>query len=333
MWIVRLFTGSRPPKGPAHIAGYASVWEPIRLEGDVTVHTGAHIPDEEPAAKVARTMVRSMKNCELAEDSAVSRVEVGARIQPPETVSDAVAASAAAQAEASYKHVVDTAFRNGWLHGDLSGTGQGGELGEQGGRSAVTGLTLAEMAMSRPPADWRTPGGLLARGRPPWESTDFHKPFPVWRPPAWREPPPPPPKDPTDPTDGPPSVAPGLQEQDTPVPGPEDSEDTDQGADPSLTDSGSLDEDSSADDAPDLTVLETYPPEDLPRAIRVVWNLYVARGETPPHPHPNAVNHLLKRIPLPTVSAAQIAAILSLPKPPPEASSDTEGDEDEGATL
>lgn len=75
--------------------------------------------------------------------------------------------------------VLVLALRQGWALEDLAGAGDG-DPGELGGRAAVSGLTLAEAALSMPPIDWPE---LRADKRKPWESTAWRIASPGWRPP------------------------------------------------------------------------------------------------------------------------------------------------------
>ena len=66
-------------------------------------------------------------------------------------------APAASPAPAPVDHVsvaVAAAVRNGWRISDLEGTGENNNPGPLGGLSAVTGLTLAQMALCVPPPTW-----------------------------------------------------------------------------------------------------------------------------------------------------------------------------------
>lgn len=64
------------------------------------------------------------------------------------------------------------AMVNGWTAEDLDGTGMDGEPGVKGGHSAMTGLTLGEMALSVPPADWAEAKAV----RYPWEDPTWTRP-------------------------------------------------------------------------------------------------------------------------------------------------------------
>lgn len=69
------------------------------------------------------------------------------------------------------------AIHNGWTEEDLAGTGQGGAWDARGGRSAVSGMSMAEMSMCSPPAGWRR------QEQYPWDVLGWHGPTTTWKPP------------------------------------------------------------------------------------------------------------------------------------------------------
>lgn len=72
------------------------------------------------------------------------------------------------------------AIGNGWTMADIQGTGeQFGDPGPAGGHSPVTGLTLAQMALSTPPDGWPD----LAKKFYPWEVEGWRMPGIDWVPP------------------------------------------------------------------------------------------------------------------------------------------------------
>lgn len=73
------------------------------------------------------------------------------------------------------------ALRSGWSAEDLIGAGAGGDAGSGGGRSPSTGLTLAEMALTQPPAEWAE---LRVAKRFPWDASSWKQPGPSWAPPS-----------------------------------------------------------------------------------------------------------------------------------------------------
>ena len=68
----------------------------------------------------------------------------------------------------------------GWTEADLTGTAFGGDFGVGGGRSPLTGLTAAEMALSDPPPGWEAIAGKQLA----WEVDGFVAPGVGWVPPA-----------------------------------------------------------------------------------------------------------------------------------------------------
>lgn len=84
----------------------------------------------------------------------------------------------------------DLARMQGWSDEDLEGTGEGGEWGAEGGRSPLTGLTAAEMAITKPPEGW----DRMAPYAYPWYATPWHPPGQGWVPPTCPTKPKPPPE-------------------------------------------------------------------------------------------------------------------------------------------
>lgn len=71
---------------------------------------------------------------------------------------------------------VRAAMVNGWSPVDLLGAGEGGDWGPGGGRSHRSGLTMSEMALSRPPEGWAKAGDT----RYPWEVLGWSPPGMDW---------------------------------------------------------------------------------------------------------------------------------------------------------
>lgn len=193
----------------------------------------------------------------------------------------------------------DMALTHGWTEDDLAGTFAQGDAGDDGGRSPVTGLTTAEMALTRPPSDWPTARDTSY----PWESGDWTPPTPLWTPPN------PPDKVPPEgegegegdasTTDDPPQLEDGGGETD-----PEEAETVTEGG----SDQDELPDDpgTTADDD-DPAVVAGYPPEHVGRARLIVAQLAEKRGG--PLTHPNQANFLLKRADMPTVNTEQLDAL------------------------
>lgn len=74
----------------------------------------------------------------------------------------------------------EVAITNGWLAVDLAGTGAGGDPGPAGGCSPVTGLYLAQMALTAAPAGW----DAKRTTHYPWEIEGWRPPGLDWVPPA-----------------------------------------------------------------------------------------------------------------------------------------------------
>lgn len=72
------------------------------------------------------------------------------------------------------------ALKRGWTEDDLSGTGNGGDFGEAGGRSMSSGLTCAEMALSDPPPRWAVLAGKVYA----WQVEGWQPPGIGWEPPT-----------------------------------------------------------------------------------------------------------------------------------------------------
>lgn len=191
------------------------------------------------------------------------------------------------------------AASRGWRAEDIAGTGLGGDAGAAGGRSVASGLTLAELTLTRPPIDWPE---LAARGRPPWESTNWIPPHPTWIAPAWA-PLPPLPDRRDAPTESPivPPTPPGAVD---------DGDELERELDDETTPNDPPGDDSDGED-PDGDPMAGYPAEHLATARALVLEIATTNGGA--EPHPNKVNYYLRRLdpPPPNLNTAQIHHLLT----------------------
>lgn len=72
----------------------------------------------------------------------------------------------------------DHARRYGWSYYDMTGAGEGNRWGADGGFGEQSGLTMAEMALTPPPPDWKT----LWESKWPWECPGWRPPGISWKP-------------------------------------------------------------------------------------------------------------------------------------------------------
>lgn len=328
MWLIRLFDGGRrkPPTGPVHIGDIVAEWERVRIKGDAVVHLGAHVPDDSPQVARLNMGVKDMPGYTVRNDNVVEQIDkvpapvapsatAPAAPEPPNRVSTPSEQGFAGQAFDLSK-LFDIAHGRGWAKEDVEDTGIGGDPTPLGGRSKRSGLCLAELTLTRPPADW---SDLAARNRPPWESRDWAPPGPGWKMPGWTEPPPPVLPEAGGEGSTPPNAPIGdIGDTDKPeVQGDQGQGELEQengnGSDghekPGDGDKKPPVSTSSApiDHAGDLWKLWT--PEQraqLPEVVKVVRELAKERGAAP---HPNGANFILRRGNLPTVNKDQIAAI------------------------
>lgn len=297
MFIVR--SGVPLEKGPIRFANCATEWERARVRGSAAIHSVAHVPDNHPDAGRIRRTAPTFPRTTVVEDDQVERLD------------EAPAAPTVVQELSLVVQVHAIATAHGWDAQDLAGTGLHGEPGDVGGRSATTGLSLAEMALTRPPVGWHE---IRAAGRPPWEAADWAAPAPEWRPLRWRDHAPPPEPEPAKP----PVEAeadPELEAAPTPVPDPSgasaeaDSEEGEpEGVNPLDAYPGASFEDDDGNQVP-LTPDE----QDAYRRAAVTITLKLLAQRKGDVPHPNAVNHQLKKNvpPLPPLNSAQIKFICS----------------------
>lgn len=109
------------------------------------------------------------------------REHVGDVSAPPEVFSPSSPAGSSEDLPFEQRFPVVAAARaNGWEYEDLTGSGDGNQWGEAGGRSRRTGLTMAEMAGCKPPKNWKE----NADKGYPWQFSDFTPPAQAWVPPA-----------------------------------------------------------------------------------------------------------------------------------------------------
>ena len=95
-----------------------------------------------------------------------------------------VAAPAAPLGEGwAYPPIVQTAMRNGWVYMDLTGAGEENQWGPEGGRADRSGLTMAELSLTTPPAGWYEDGPdtvALSGTHYPWEVLGWKHPGDGW---------------------------------------------------------------------------------------------------------------------------------------------------------
>jgi hypothetical protein len=175
-----------------------------------------------------------------------------------------------------------TALRFGWTEEDLAGLSES-HPGEDGGRSVRSGLTLAEMALTTPPPEWPT----LGEQGYPWQSPNWQAPSGSWTAPSapakavTADPPPPSPVQPPAPVE------------------PEEEETL--GDDP---DGYELPSPAPAADSSALTGLDEGQAREVAAIIIETWQ---TDGKVP---HVNKINFKLNNAGLPTVKAADIAAVI-----------------------
>lgn len=296
MWIIRYHTaGRRPPSGRTWFADFEGTWERVRLKGDAIAVSGLHVPDTHPNLHRVTEIVQSLESTSVVPDDRVERLsEINANLTArpgpapvAATLAQLVAANPGAVAPPDVIEPLRAiALGNRWSPEELAGTGLGGEPGELGGRSPITGLTLVEHTLTSPPSAWPE---LRAENRPPWEATDWAKPGPGWVPPGWperkvataTEPEPPAPVRDALLTDPPPA-------DDAPPPPPEDKK---------------------GDDGDDEDPLASYPPAQYAEALAILLDLQKRKnGDVP---HPNALNFFLRKAELASMNSKQIHAALA----------------------
>lgn len=186
---------------------------------------------------------------------------------------------------------VAAAVANGWSADDLDGAGQNDDFGPGGGFSAVTGLTMGQMAMSTPPDDWSEARAT----KYPWECVG-------WKP-SWA-------------SFTPPSVAPKvpavLESEPEPEvePEPEAEVDEEPEPEPEPEVEPELEAEDDADEDTDPALAAGYPEADLTKARAMAHAIVEATGQIP---HPNKVNYQLKKAGLQTVGKTELDALLALP--------------------
>lgn len=134
----------------------------LRVQDDGTVVMAAEITDER-ALQQARKMRYTVRP--------VAAVAV---LEPAPT-----APRAPEDEPEGYPAVVAQAMRNGWAYVDLTGTGRDNQWGEEGGRSTVSGLTMAEASLCTPPEGWEE----KRKDFYPWEILPWRPPGMGWTPP------------------------------------------------------------------------------------------------------------------------------------------------------
>jgi len=240
----------------------------------------ARVPDTASRMAEIRRLINARPNMRLVKDRDVTPIENDRRAfgSAPDNVSPKAGLTTAA-------------LTKGWTFADLVGTGNGEDPGEGGGRSTRTGLTLAEMGMLPPPADW----ARQAETAWPWQCVGF-------------------------------SALPGWKHPDLGSKAVDKEEEEEEGASaPYLTDSppkdevgtsdASVDEDEDEDEdeapaAVDPAVEAGYPASDLDEARALAHKLAQDRGTT--DYHPNALNFFLRKQKLDTVGKAELKALLAV---------------------
>lgn len=193
----------------------------------------------------------------------------------------------------------DMAILKGWSDSDLEGTNHQGDAGESGGRSPVTGLTCAEMALTRPPADWADKQDSTY----PWLLGDWTSPTPGWTPPN------PPAKTPPASSEGNDAGAGAGAESPPETPSTDASGETETETEGTGNDgeTPAVAGDPASDDDP--AVVAGYPAEHVAAARAITTAAAEKKGGQAPHP--NAVNFLLKKQNLPAVNAKQVEGLLA----------------------
>lgn len=130
----------------------------------------AHVPDDHPSCRKIRDRMGSQ-----AAFRVVTRRDDDMQwdIDKPPPVAAPVETPGFSENEA-------IALARGWSLADLIGTGEGSDPGPRGGRSARSGLWLAQMQLSSPPEEWET----RAETHYPWECADWKAPGIGFAPPS-----------------------------------------------------------------------------------------------------------------------------------------------------
>jgi len=202
----------------------------------------------------------------------------------------------------------------GWSLEDIAGTCENGRPGPTGGRSLVSGLTAAEMALCKPPKDWDSKRGEMW----PWEDLLWRGPGLDWKPPGL-------PAKATKPSDPDAGIDDDPEELVTEVGAVEvarePGEDGEFGTEDDVvkirrprrkTSKAAKKADEGPLDIEDNAILVIYTTDDdiLQKAARLLAEMESAAGKKPSI---NKANYQLRKKGLPTVKADQLAALLRVP--------------------
>lgn len=284
-WYIALNARREPTQPATPAPGIVSRWERVRVLRDGVPVTcwGARLPEGISDAELAR--LRTVPYRIVISEEEFELPTVPSAVDPRTTQDEQTTTIADQLAQ-----IRAIAKSRGWRDEDIDGTGQNGDAGSAGGHNQVSGLSLAELSLTRPPIDWPE---LAARGRPPWESTDWLPPHRTWVAPGWAPLPPLPDRRDLEPIHaGSPILAPTTVDEVTTEPEPE----------PELK----------PDDNPDelgpetQDVLAGLSPELIALARQVITEI----GNNPV-PHPNKINFYLRKAGFTErLNTAQIAALL-----------------------
>jgi hypothetical protein len=94
------------------------------------------------------------------------------------TVAPPTQASVYESFRAVFPEPVALAYAAGWKYDDLRNAGDGNRWGPEGGFGARSGLTMVELSLTRPPADWEAKAETCW----PWQVAGWVAPSPQWAP-------------------------------------------------------------------------------------------------------------------------------------------------------
>lgn len=178
--------------------------------------------------------------------------------------------------------MIRAALHNGWTSADLEGAGTDEQWGPDGGLSATTGLTMADMALCTPPPAW----DKLRDTRWPWQVAGFKPPGDGW-------------------------IHPILKDKDVPDAADPESVEAEAkaaevAANPVIE---VVDDDQPLPDNPEK-LLSEFSQEQKEKAIVILAKLiHAAGGERPTY---NKLNYRLRKAGLPTVGQDELAALITM---------------------
>lgn len=176
--------------------------------------------------------------------------------------------------------MIKAARHNGWDDRDLEGVGKDGQWGPEGGLSSTSHMSMADMALCRPPAMWKEHRDT----KWPWQCEGFRPPTPEWK-------------------------APSLPDKADPRPSTPESVEV---VDESTTESGDrtvapVPEGPADLDGDPIEILREFTEEQREAALVILAKVIAEAGGERPTYH--KLNYRFRKAGLPTVGADEVAAL------------------------